>query len=106
MMRVFKLASALLLAASLGTVALAQGDAAAIYKAKCMNCHGADGLASGPIGKSMKVPSFKDPAEIKASDARLFTSTKDGKNKMPAYSGKLTDDQIRDVVKYIRTLQK
>ena len=31
---------------------------------------------------------------------------KGGKNKMPAFSGKLTDAQITDVVAYIHTLQK
>jgi mono/diheme cytochrome c family protein len=31
---------------------------------------------------------------------------KGGKNKMPAYSDKLTGDQIKSVVAYIRTLQK
>jgi mono/diheme cytochrome c family protein len=69
-------------------------------------CHGADGLAATPVAKSMKVLSFKDPAMIKASDAQFFASTKNGKNKMPAYAGKLTDAQIKDVVAYIRILQK
>ena len=43
---------------------------------------------------------------VKASDAQFIASTKNGKNKMPAYNGKLTDAQIKDVVAYIRTLQK
>jgi mono/diheme cytochrome c family protein len=43
---------------------------------------------------------------VKATDAQFFASTKNGKNKMPAYAGKLTDAQIKDVVAYIRTLQK
>jgi cytochrome c6 len=43
---------------------------------------------------------------VKATDASLIAITKDGKGKMPAYTGKLTDDQIKDVVAYIRTLQK
>ena len=36
----------------------------------------------------------------------LIAATKNGKGKMPAYSGKLTTAQIKDVVAYIRTLQK
>jgi mono/diheme cytochrome c family protein len=55
----------------------------------------------------MKAPSFKDPAVVKASDAELIAVVKNGKNgKMPSYAGKITDDQIKSVVAYIRTLQK
>jgi mono/diheme cytochrome c family protein len=58
------------------------------------------------MAKTMKVVSFKDPTMVKATDAQFIASTKNGKNKMPAYAGKLTDPQITDVVAYIRTLQK
>ncbi|MGA2086601.1 MAG: cytochrome c [Terracidiphilus sp.] len=50
--------------------------------------------------------SFKAPEMLKASDAQLIASTKSGKGKMPAYTDKLTDTQIKDVISYIRTLQK
>jgi mono/diheme cytochrome c family protein len=43
---------------------------------------------------------------VKAPDAQFIAATKDGKGKMPAYTGKLTDAQIKDVISYIRTLQK
>jgi mono/diheme cytochrome c family protein len=43
---------------------------------------------------------------VKDSDAVLIGITKDGKGKMPSYNGKLTDAQIKEVVSYIRTLQK
>lgn len=99
-------AAVILLAAFVGVPAFAQAPGAATYKAKCAMCHGADGLAATPMAKSMKVLSFKAPAMIKASDAQFIASTKNGKNKMPAYKGKLTDAQINEVVAYIRTLQK
>ena len=63
-------------------------------------------LAATPMGKSMKIVSFKDAAQVKLTDAQLIGSTTDGKGKMPAYKGKLTDAQIKDVVTFIRTLQK
>lgn len=85
--------------------ALAQ-NGADTYKSKCQMCHAADGSGSSPAGKSMKTPSFLDADSIKKSDADLIALTKDGKGKMPAYAGKLTDPQIKDVVAYIRTLQK
>ncbi len=101
-----RMASVLLLAASFAVPVFAQGDAAGVYKAKCAMCHGADGLAASSMAKSMKVLSFKAPEMLKATDAQFVASTKDGKGKMPAYNGKLTDAQIKDVVAYIRTLQK
>jgi cytochrome c6 len=96
---------AAILAAST-TAAFAQGSGADTYKSKCSMCHGADGLATGPMGKSMSIPAFNSPAIVKASDVDLFAITKNGKGKMPAYAAKLTDPQIKDVVAYIRTLQK
>jgi cytochrome c6 len=99
-------ALAAIVAASMATTALAQGTGADNYKAKCAMCHGADGMATGPMGKSLSIPPFNSPALVKATDADLIAATKNGKGKMPAYAGKLTDPQIKDVVAYIRTLQK
>jgi cytochrome c6 len=86
---------------------LALGQAGAgTYKTKCLMCHAADGSGSSPAGKSMGAIPFNSPQLIKASDTDLIAATKNGKGKMPAYAGKLTDPQIKDVVAYIRTLQK
>ena len=98
-------AAAFLLTALAAAPAMAQ-DGGALYKTKCAMCHGADGTGNTPVGKSMKVRSFKSDEDVKASDATLIKDTKDGVGKMPAYAGKLTDAQIQDVVAYIRTLQK
>ena len=106
-MQGIKAAAIILLAALIAVPAFAQGARADPYKAQCAKCHGADGLATTPMAKAMKVLSFKDPAMVKASDAQFIASTTDGKGKMmPAYKGKLTDAQIKDVIAYIRTLQK
>jgi mono/diheme cytochrome c family protein len=95
-----------LVSASLAVPAMAQQAGEATYKAKCAMCHGADGTGNTPIGKNMKLRSFKSPEDIEATDADLFKQTKDGVGKMQGYAGKLTDAQIQDVVTYIRTLQK
>jgi cytochrome c6 len=88
-----------------GTASFAQ-DGAATYKSKCQMCHGADGNADTPAGKSTKARSFSSPDVMKMSDDDLIAVTTNGKNKMPAYKGKLTDAQIKDVIAYIHTLQK
>ncbi len=95
-----------LLAVSLAIPAMGQQNGEAAYKAKCAMCHGADGLGATPAGKAMKVRSLKSDEDVKATDAELFKDTKEGVGKMQGYAGKLTDDQIHDVVAYIRTLQK
>ena len=93
-------------AAAMTMTGFAQGSGADTYNSQCAMCHGKDGMAATPTGKSMKVPAFNDPAVAKMPEAELTTITKNGKGKMPGYAGKLTDAQIKDVVAYIRTLQK
>jgi mono/diheme cytochrome c family protein len=101
-----RFAAVSVMVASLAPAAFAQDTGADTYKAKCAMCHAADGSGSTPAGKAMKALPFSSPDLVKASDADLIAATKNGKGKMPAYSGKLTDGQITAVVAYIRTLQK
>src|SRR5208282_1642678 len=88
------------------TLIFAQGSGADTYKAKCQMCHGADGLGATPAGKSMKALPFNGPEILAKSDADLIAATTDGKGKMPAYKGKLSDADIKGVIAYIHTLQK
>src|ERR1700733_7107200 len=85
---------------------LAQGAGADTYKLKCQMCHGPDGLGNTPAGKSMKARPFNAPDVLKESDADLTAVIEHGKNKMPAFTGKLTDPQITQLVAFIHTLQK
>lgn len=94
------------LATFIVTPAFAQSSAADTFKSKCAPCHGVDGLAATPAGKALKAASFKDPAIVKAPDTELFAIIKSGKNKMPSFAGKLSDDQMKAAVAYIRTLEK
>ena len=93
-----------LLALVLAVPAFSQA-AADLYKTKCQACHGADGKGKTPVAASMGVRDFTSPVAQKESDADLISITAKGKNKMPAYAGKLTDDQIKDLVKFIRSLK-
>ena len=87
------------------TCAYAQDDAAALYKSKCQVCHGPDGKGDTPAGKKVGAKDFHSPEVAKQSDNELFEITKKGKEKMPPYAGKLTDDQIKALIKYIRSLK-
>jgi cytochrome c5 len=87
-----------------GSLPAAADDAAALYKSKCQICHGADGKGS-PAGQKMGVRDFHSPEVAKQSDADLIKITKEGKNKMPKFEGKLTDDQIKELITFMRGLK-
>jgi mono/diheme cytochrome c family protein len=78
-------------------------DGAATFKAKCAMCHGADGTKENP---GMGVKSLAGADIQKQSDADLVAAVTKGKGKMPAYAGKLSDDEIKGVVAFVRTLKK
>ncbi len=88
-----------------GSLSFAQSGAEATYKAKCQMCHGANGAADTPTAKMMKVKPVSDPDMKKLSVAEMITSTTDGKGKMPAFKGKLSDAEIKDVVTYFHSLK-
>jgi mono/diheme cytochrome c family protein len=89
-----------------GTSARAADDPAALYKTKCAACHGADGSGNTAMGKAFKLRDLGSSEVQAQTDAQLIAITSDGKNKMPAYKGKLTDEQIKGLVGYIRTLKR
>jgi mono/diheme cytochrome c family protein len=76
------------------------------FKAKCAMCHGPDGKGDTSMGKTLKLRDLGSADVQGQSDADLTNIITNGKGKMPKYDGKLTADQIKDVVKYIRTLKQ
>jgi mono/diheme cytochrome c family protein len=88
--------------APLGAVGQAGADT---YKAKCASCHGAAGKPSA-VGEKMGAKDFASADVQGKSDQQLSDAIKSGQGKMPAYKGKLTDDQVKDLVTYIRSLKK
>jgi mono/diheme cytochrome c family protein len=81
-------------------------DGAAIFKSKCAPCHSADGSGDSAMGKKLGVRSLASPEVQKQTDAELTATISKGKNKMPAYAGKIDDASIAAVVSYLRTLAK
>jgi cytochrome c6 len=81
-------------------------DAPALYKSKCAACHGEDGKGTTAAGVKLGAHDFASPDVQKETDAQLIDIVTNGKNKMPAYKGKLTDDQIKGLVGYVRELAK
>jgi len=91
---------------ALAAAGLYAADGAAVYKAKCASCHGADGSGQTAMGKAMKLRDLGSAEVQKQTDKELVAWTADGKAKMPAYKAKLSADEINAVVSFIRTLKK
>ena len=95
-----------MMAAATITTAFAQGSGADIYKAKCQNCHGPDGMAGSGVGKAMKVKPAADPEVRKQSEEAMIQAVRNGAGKMQSYKSSLTDAQIKDSVDYFRMFIK
>jgi mono/diheme cytochrome c family protein len=83
-----------------------------LFNEKCAKCHGESGKGDGPKAKTLKKKpmDYTDKAKMaKLTDEELLKVTREGKKPMPAYgSGRnqLTDQQITDLIAYIRTFSK
>jgi mono/diheme cytochrome c family protein len=80
---------------------------AELFKSRgCAACHGKDGAGQTTMGKNLGVQDMGSADVQKQSDAELATIIAKGKGRMPAQEGKLSRDQINDLVKYIRMFKK
>ena len=84
----------------------AQESGEALFKSKCAMCHGPDGSGKTKMGETLKIPDLHSAGSQKLSDSELTEIISKGKNKMPAYDGKLNKDQITKVVAFIREVGK
>lgn len=90
---------------------LAFGDAAATYNKSCASCHGKDGAGATKMGKKAGARDYTTAEGQKWSDAEgvkaiLEGVTKDGKKKMKAFTGKVTEAEAKELVAYIRKFKK
>jgi cytochrome c6 len=96
----------LALAMVLPAFSVAADSGSDLFATKCAACHGKDGAGATPLGKTLKIRDLASADVQKQSDKELSGIVSAGKGKMPAYKDKLTDAQISDLVKYIRSLKK
>ena len=88
---------------ALALPAQAEADGKALFESKCAMCHGKDGVAK-PMAKGSA--NLNDPAFQKANDAAAIVKVvTEGRNKMPAYKGKLSDAEIQAVAAHVKTLK-
>lgn len=83
-------------------------DGAKVYQVNCESCHGPQGHGDGPVG-AVLTPQPKNLPELAAQigDDYLFWRISTGKpgTSMAPWVGILTDEQIWQVVTYIRILK-
>lgn len=72
-----------------------------LYQMHCAACHGVRGESVMP-----NAPNFMRGERLMQPDTAIMMSVKMGKMAMPAFNGILRDQQILDVVAYLRTLQR
>ena len=78
----------------------------------CAQCHGPDGKADTKMGKILNAKDLTDPkvqasfTDAKATEVIKNGVKQNGKTTMKAFGGKLTDDEIKALVAYVRTLKK
>ena len=102
------LASALIIASPAARAAAADN-----WTQHCASCHGDDGAGQTKMGRKLGAKDLTDPAYQKTfTDKQLFKNLKDGetdadgKVKMKPFGEKLKDDEIKDLVGFVRSLAK
>lgn len=83
-----------------GPVAAADtGNGGAIYAMNCQICHADDGQ-----GLVADAPNFRHGDNLIKPDMELFNSISSGKGMMPAFRGMLSEQDILDVISYLRNI--
>ncbi len=77
-----------------------------IYATQCSKCHKEDGTGGASIidGKKIKAPNLTTDKQKTNPDSDYIETIENGAKEdgMPAYKGKISDDDIKNLVKLIR----
>lgn len=96
--------AAMLAAATCASAPALAADAAKgaqLYSMHCTSCHGRSGIPVMPGS-----PNFTRAEGLLQPDLAIMQAIRSGKNAMPGYAGILRDNEILDVIAYMRTLQR
>lgn len=93
------------------TISASADDAKDLWTANCAKCHGADGKGQTKVGQMLGIRDFTDPkvqADIKDDAAfkalREGLKNDSGRTLMKPFDA-LSDDQIKALIAYVRTLK-
>jgi mono/diheme cytochrome c family protein len=79
-----------------------------IYETNCVICHGERGKGDGLLGATLRPPptDLTGPVAKAKSDMDLRTVILEGRGVMPAWKTRLKEQDIQNVLAYIRSLGK
>lgn len=77
-----------------------------IYLLYCARCHGDQGQGYALEHTNQEVSDFRENRVVKQSDGALYWKIREGKEIMPGFKSKLSDEQHWQLVEYIRDLSK
>jgi mono/diheme cytochrome c family protein len=72
----------------------------ALYMQHCQNCHGSNG-----VGQLPGMPDFSHGEGLLKPDLEVARVIKAGSGMMPSYQGIFTDNEILDLVAFLRTFR-
>src|SRR6266496_3882148 len=98
---------------AIGTASLLAADVKENWEKNCASCHGKDGKGETKAGKKADVKDLTDVTyQASFTDEQMFKQIKEGlkdkngKEKMKAFSDKLSDEEIKALVTFVRGLKK
>lgn len=77
-----------------------------IFVKYCMACHGVEGKGDGYTLLGADPANLTSPATKKKSDTALLKLIHEGKSSMPSWNVRLSEQDSRNVLAYIRTLSQ
>jgi mono/diheme cytochrome c family protein len=77
-----------------------------VYVKLCAGCHGPAGKGDGYKLLGPDPANLTAPSTTQNSDAVLLETIHTGRPNMPSWRGRLSDEDSRDVLAYVRTLAK
>ncbi len=77
-----------------------------IFAKHCAGCHGPEGKGDGYLLLGPDPANLTRPTTKKNPDALLLQTIHEGKPNMPSWKGRLSEDESRAVLAYIRALKK
>jgi mono/diheme cytochrome c family protein len=77
-----------------------------IFAKHCAGCHGPEGKGDGYLLLGPDPANLTRPITKKKPDALLLQTIHEGKPNMPSWKGRLSEDESRAVLAYIRALKK
>jgi mono/diheme cytochrome c family protein len=97
----------------LGATPRLSADAKDNWTKNCASCHGPDGAGHTKAGRMAQVKSMADPKyqggftdEQAAKQIKEGLKDDTGKERMKAFGDKFSDDDIKALVQYVRTLKQ